>query len=49
MGDCLPMEMNLRKGDKVWVEDKDSAWIAGDVLDSVEKKVQVETATGKKV
>ncbi|CAH2077072.1 unnamed protein product, partial [Thlaspi arvense] len=49
MRNCLPMELNLRKGDKVWVEDKDLAWIAGDVLDSLDKKVQVQTATGKKV
>ncbi|ESQ53833.1 hypothetical protein EUTSA_v10024207mg [Eutrema salsugineum] len=46
---CLPVEMNLRKGDKVWVEDKDFAWIAGDVLDSLENKVHVETATGREV
>ncbi|KAF8098341.1 hypothetical protein N665_0268s0010 [Sinapis alba] len=43
------MELNLRKGDKVWVEDKDSAWIAGDVLDSPGNKVHVETSTGKQV
>lgn len=49
MRNRLPMELNLRKGDKVWVEDKDLAWIAADVLDSSDKKVHVETATGKKV
>ncbi|KAL1219567.1 Myosin-15 [Cardamine amara subsp. amara] len=43
------MEINLRIGDKVWVEDKDLAWIAADVLDSSDKKVHVETVTGKKV
>ncbi|CAN8327172.1 unnamed protein product [Cochlearia groenlandica] len=43
------MELNLRKGDKVWVEDKDLAWVAGDVLDSLDKKVHVEAITGKKV
>jgi myosin-5 len=43
------MELNLRKGDKVWVEDKDLAWIAADVLDSFDNKLHVETSTGKKV
>jgi len=49
MRNCLPMELNLRKGDKVWVEDKDLAWIAADVLDSFDNKLHVETSTGKKV
>ncbi|CAE6162205.1 unnamed protein product [Arabidopsis arenosa] len=49
MRNCLPMELNLRKGDKVWVEDKDLAWIAADVLDSSDNKLHVETSTGKKV
>ncbi|XP_056860128.1 myosin-15-like [Raphanus sativus] len=44
------MDLNLRKGDKVWVEDKDLAWIPGDVLDSSSgNKLHVETSTGKKV
>ncbi|KAG2238837.1 hypothetical protein Bca52824_091907 [Brassica carinata] len=43
------MESNLRKGDKVWVEDKDSAWVAGDVLDSPGNKVHVETSAGNQV
>ncbi|KAG5408776.1 hypothetical protein IGI04_005095, partial [Brassica rapa subsp. trilocularis] len=43
------MESNLRRGDKVWVEDKDSAWAAGEVLDSPGNKVHVETSTGKQV
>ncbi|KAH9653095.1 Myosin-15 [Citrus sinensis] len=42
--------MNLRKGSKVWVEDKDLAWVAAEVVsDSVGRHVQVLTATGKKV
>ncbi|CAB80037.1 myosin-like protein [Arabidopsis thaliana] len=49
MRNCLPMELNLRKGDKVWVEDKDLAWIAADVLDSFDNKLHVETSTGKKL
>ncbi|KFK29930.1 hypothetical protein AALP_AA7G196700 [Arabis alpina] len=43
------MELNLRKGDKVWVEDKDLAWIPADVLDFKDTKVYVETSTKKKV
>ncbi|EOA15895.1 hypothetical protein CARUB_v10003985mg [Capsella rubella] len=49
MRNCLPMEMNLRKGDKVWVEDKDFAWIPADVLDSFGNKLHLHTSTGKKV
>lgn len=42
--------MNLRKGSKVWVEDKALAWVAAEVVsDSVGKHVQVLTATGKMV
>ncbi|XAR57538.1 Myosin ATPase [Bertholletia excelsa] len=41
--------MSLRKGSQVWVEDKDQAWVAAQVLDSVGKQVQVVTASGKKV
>ncbi|PIN09219.1 Myosin ATPase [Handroanthus impetiginosus] len=41
--------MTLRKGSKVWVEDKDSAWDAAEVVDFVGKQVQVLTSSGKKV
>lgn len=41
--------MSLRKGSKVWVEDRDFAWVAAEVLDFVGKQVRVSTATGKKV
>uniref|UniRef100_A0A0A0KGT2 Myosin N-terminal SH3-like domain-containing protein n=1 Tax=Cucumis sativus TaxID=3659 RepID=A0A0A0KGT2_CUCSA len=41
--------MSLRKGSKVWVEDRDFAWVAAEVLDFVAKQVRVSTATGKKV
>ncbi|CAH8320959.1 unnamed protein product [Eruca vesicaria subsp. sativa] len=44
------MESNLRKGDKVWVEDNDFAWIPGHVLDSPgENEFHVETSNGKQV
>ncbi|PSS11638.1 Myosin-15 like isoform 1 [Actinidia chinensis var. chinensis] len=41
--------MSLRKGSRVWVEDKDLAWVAAEVLDFVGKQVQVATCSGKKV
>ncbi|KAL8501897.1 hypothetical protein ACS0TY_021134 [Phlomoides rotata] len=41
--------MTLRRGTKVWVEDKDSAWVAAEVVDFVGKQVQVLTSSGKKV
>lgn len=41
--------MNLRKGSKVWVEDKSLAWVAAEITEFVGKQVQVVTATGKKV
>ena len=41
--------MSLRKGSKVWVEDRDLAWVAAEVVDFVGKQVQVVTASGKKV
>lgn len=41
--------MNLRKDSKVWVEDRNLAWVAGEVIDFVGKQVQVVTASGKKV
>ncbi|KAK6119602.1 hypothetical protein DH2020_046625 [Rehmannia glutinosa] len=41
--------MALRKGSKVWVEDKDSAWVEAEVIGFVGKQVQVLTLSGKKV
>lgn len=41
--------MTLRKGSKVWVEDRDSAWVAAEVSDFIGKHVQVLTQHGKKV
>lgn len=45
----LPAKMNLRKGSKVWVDDRNLAWIAAEITDFVGKQVQVVTASGKKV
>ena len=41
--------MSLRKGSKVWVEDRDSAWVAGEVIEFGGKQARVATITGKKV
>ncbi|CAK9168645.1 unnamed protein product [Ilex paraguariensis] len=41
--------MSLRKGSKVWVEDRNSGWVAAEVTDFVGKQVQVATESGKKV
>nr|CAN64315.1 hypothetical protein VITISV_036695 [Vitis vinifera] len=41
--------MSLRKGSKVWVEDRELAWVAAEVVDFVGKQVQVVTASRKKV
>ena len=41
--------MSVRRGSKVWVEDRDSAWSAAEVVDYVGKQVQVVTVSGKKV
>ncbi|KAL0313786.1 UNVERIFIED_CONTAM: Myosin-15, partial [Sesamum calycinum] len=41
--------MTLRKGSKVWVEDKDSAWVAAEVVDFLGKQVLLLTVSGKKV
>ncbi|KAL7159103.1 hypothetical protein ABFS83_01G006500 [Erythranthe nasuta] len=41
--------MTLRKGSKVWVEDKDLAWIEAEVIDFTAKHAQVLTSSGKKV
>ncbi|KAK9273704.1 hypothetical protein L1049_018514 [Liquidambar formosana] len=42
-------KMNNRKGSKVWVEDRNLAWVAAEVVDFVGKQVQVLTSSGKKV
>ncbi|XP_038701179.1 myosin-15 isoform X3 [Tripterygium wilfordii] len=42
-------KMNSRKGSKVWVEDRDLAWVAAEVTGYVGNKLQVLTSTGKKV
>ncbi|GMN63257.1 hypothetical protein TIFTF001_032374 [Ficus carica] len=41
--------MSVRKGSKVWVDDRDLAWTAAEVVDYVGKQVQVLTVSGKKV
>lgn len=41
--------MSLRKGSKVWVEDRDTAWVAGDVTGFTAKHVQLLTESGKQV
>ncbi|KAH7835175.1 hypothetical protein Vadar_023570 [Vaccinium darrowii] len=41
--------MSLRKGSKVWVEDRNLAWVAAEVVDFVGEQVQVATRTGKKI
>lgn len=41
--------MSLRKGYNVWVEDKNSAWIAAEVVDVTEKRAIVVADNGKKV
>ncbi|KAE8676000.1 hypothetical protein F3Y22_tig00111640pilonHSYRG00245 [Hibiscus syriacus] len=41
--------MNLRKGAKVWVEDKNLAWVAAEITDLRGKQVQVQPASGKTV
>ena len=42
-------KMNLRKGSKVWAEDKNLAWVAAEVTDFLAKKVQILTVNGKQV
>ncbi|XP_024022707.1 myosin-15 [Morus notabilis] len=42
-------KMSVRKGSKVWVDDRDMAWTAAEVFDYVGKQVQVLTVSGKKV
>uniref|UniRef100_A0A830CV10 Myosin-15 n=1 Tax=Phtheirospermum japonicum TaxID=374723 RepID=A0A830CV10_9LAMI len=41
--------MALRKGSKVWMEDKESAWVEAEVIGFDGKQVQVLTLLGKKV
>ncbi|KAM1245961.1 hypothetical protein ACFX2J_037004 [Malus domestica] len=41
--------MSLRRGSKVWVEDRDLAWVPAEVADWKGKQLQVVTASGKKV
>ncbi|CAA7401257.1 unnamed protein product [Spirodela intermedia] len=41
--------MAFRRGDKVWVEDREEAWVEGEVLDFRDKLVLVQTASGKKL
>ncbi|KAK4761850.1 hypothetical protein SAY87_029734 [Trapa incisa] len=42
-------KMALRKGSKVWAEDRKLAWVAAEVNDFAAKQVQVVTSSGKKV
>ncbi|KAI9118645.1 hypothetical protein K1719_010977 [Acacia pycnantha] len=41
--------MNFRHGSKVWVEDRDLAWVAAEVTGFAGKQAQLVTASGKKV
>ncbi|CAI8599486.1 unnamed protein product [Vicia faba] len=41
--------MSLRKGSKVWVPDRDFAWLPAEVIESSDKQVRVETDSGNKV
>ncbi|XP_073224429.1 myosin-15-like [Cicer arietinum] len=41
--------MSLRKGSKVWVPDRDLAWLPAEVLSTSGKQVRVETDSGNKV
>ncbi|RZB58163.1 Protein OPAQUE1 [Glycine soja] len=41
--------MNLRHGSKVWLEDRDSAWLAAEVLDSDGNRFLLVTDSGMKV
>ncbi|KAF9680941.1 hypothetical protein SADUNF_Sadunf06G0173900 [Salix dunnii] len=42
-------KMNLRKGSKVWAEDKNLAWVAAEVTDFFSRQVKILTVTGKQV
>jgi len=41
--------MNLLPGSKVWVEDRDAAWLPAEVLDSEGSNILLLTDSGKKV
>ena len=41
--------MNIIVGSHVWVEDRDSAWVDGEVTKVNGDKVEVQTTTRKKV
>ncbi|KAK2445558.1 myosin-15 [Trifolium repens] len=41
--------MSLRKGSKVWVPDRDFAWLPAEVLESSEKQVSVQTDSINKI
>jgi len=41
--------MSLRHGTKVWVHDRDLAWIPAEVVESSGNNVTVATASGNKV
>ncbi|KAL1811351.1 hypothetical protein ACET3Z_021416 [Daucus carota] len=40
--------MSLRRGSKVWVQDRDSAWVADVVIEFIGKQVQLLTEFNKK-
>ncbi|XP_045800079.1 myosin-15-like isoform X5 [Trifolium pratense] len=40
--------MTLRKGSKVWVPDRDFAWLPAEVLESSDKQLRVQTDSGNK-
>lgn len=40
--------MSYRKGSKVWLEDKDSAWLEAEVIDVKDKLVTVVESTRRK-
>ncbi|KAL5127223.1 Myosin-14 [Glycine soja] len=46
---CVTDAMSLRHGSKVWLEDRDSAWLAAEVLDSDGNRLLLVTDSGKKV
>ncbi|KEH35883.1 myosin-15 isoform X2 [Medicago truncatula] len=41
--------MTLRKGSKVWVPDRDSAWLPAEVLESSNKQLRVQTDFSNKI
>ncbi|PON73111.1 Myosin head motor domain containing protein [Parasponia andersonii] len=41
--------MSVRKGSKVWVEDRNLAWLAAEVIDYGAKQVQLLSVSGKKI